>query len=160
MNRLEYQREYYKRRYHEDPIYREKIKARGRQGHKNNPERNRKQSAKWIKDNPVKSILMRTKQRARLKGWEFDLTENDITIPEYCPVLGMKLEIHHGNKKHEDNSVSVDRINSTKGYVKNNIIIVSQKANQIKSDATVDELNAVARFYSKLINKSEEFNVE
>jgi hypothetical protein len=38
------------------------------------------------------------------------------------------------------NSPSVDRIDSTMGYTKDNLQIISKRANQFKSDATIDEL--------------------
>ena len=40
---------------------------------------------------------------------------------------------------------------SKKGYTKNNIVIVSTRANRIKSDATLDEIRKVADFYEKLL---------
>mgnify|MGYP006166398807 FL=1 len=44
------------------------------------------------------------------------------------------------------------KVNSLKkGYVKDNIIVVSMRANRIKSDATVDEIRKVADFYEKLL---------
>ena len=48
-------------------------------------------------------------------------------------------------------SPSFDRIYPKKGYVKGNIVIVSNKANRIKTDATVDEIRKVADFYEKLL---------
>ena len=44
-----------------------------------------------------------------------------------------------------------DRIDPKKGYVKGNIIVVSMRANRIKTDATVDEIRKVADFYEKLL---------
>ena len=38
-----------------------------------------------------------------------------------------------------------------KGYVKGNIIVVSMRANRIKTDATFDEIRKVADFYEKLL---------
>ena len=40
-----------------------------------------------------------------------------------------------------------------KGYVKDNIIIVSLMANVIKNQATPKEIQKVATFYKKLYNK-------
>ena len=50
-----------------------------------------------------------------------------------------------------DYSPSFDRIYPKKGYIKGNIVIVSNKANRIKTDATVDEIRKVADFYEKLL---------
>lgn len=49
------------------------------------------------------------------------------------------------NQKKE-NSPSIDRLDNTKGYVKGNINIISWRANRIKSDATLDELEKIYRW--------------
>ena len=71
----------------------------------------------------------------------------DITIPETCPVLGIPI-IVGGDCK--DNLPSVDRIDNLNGYVKHNIVIVSWRANRIKSDAKMIELETIAKFYREL----------
>ena len=38
-----------------------------------------------------------------------------------------------------------------KDYIKGNIVIVSNKANSIKTDAAIDEIRKVADFYEKLL---------
>jgi hypothetical protein len=43
----------------------------------------------------------------------------------------------------------MDKIVPSKGYVKGNVIVVSKRANQIKSDATVAEIMKVAEFYGQ-----------
>ena len=45
-----------------------------------------------------------------------------------------------------------------KGYVKENILVVSMKANRIKTDATVEEIRKVADFYEKLLKNSHNKN--
>ena len=72
------------------------------------------------------------------RGEECNLKLEDIFIPEYCPVLGIKLE--PGSHTHQDCSPSVDRIDSTKGYTKDNVWIISARANRIKNNATVEEI--------------------
>lgn len=72
----------------------------------------------------------------------FNLEESDIVIPDVCPVLGIPIYFGSGNgPKH--NSPSLDRLVPSKGYVKGNVNIISQKANRIKNDATLDELRKV-----------------
>jgi hypothetical protein len=98
-----------------------------------------------------RGILLRScKGRAKSAGIEFDLQISDILLPEYCPVLGIPLRFNLGNKRASDNSPTVDRIDNSKGYLWNNIIVVSWRANRIKNDSTVKELRAIADFYEKV----------
>lgn len=95
--------------------------------------------------------MFSVKTRARKKGLAFDLTEEDINIPSHCPVLGIPLFHKRGKGTGpHDNSPSLDRIIPEKGYVKGNVIVVSSKANRIKSNATADEILAVGNFYKDL----------
>lgn len=43
-----------------------------------------------------------------------------------------------------DDSYSLDRIDSSRGYVKGNIWVISLRANRIKNDSTVEELRLIA----------------
>ena len=61
------------------------------------------------------------------------------------------MEISKLVSKNNHLTPSIDRIDPKKGYVKDNIIVVSMRANRIKSDATVDEIWKVADFYEKLL---------
>lgn len=71
-----------------------------------------------------------------------------------CPVLGIKMKI--GLKNKNVDSPSIDRIIPEKGYVPGNIIVVSMKANQIKSNATPDEIIKVGKFYQNLLEEMED----
>jgi hypothetical protein len=70
-------------------------------------------------------------------GWGFNLTLEDITIPEFCPILGIKLEKGYGTNR--DNSPSLDRFDPSKGYLKGNVYVVSWRANALKRDGTLEE---------------------
>jgi hypothetical protein len=89
-------------------------------------------------------------------GVPFDLEPQDIKdklnlAGSKCPVLGVDMEISKLGSKNNDLTPSIDRIDPKKGYVKGNIIVVSMRANRIKTDATVDEIRKVANFYDKLL---------
>ena len=91
------------------------------------------------------------KKRAKKKGFEFNLELFDIPqILDLCPVLGIPIIINEGKTAPSDNSPSLDRIDSTKGYIKGNIRIISNRANRIKADATVDELRKVLEDYERI----------
>lgn len=96
---------------------------------------------KDMKDNPSQLIYRRTKSRAKIKGIEFDLEPQDIIIPEFCPVLGIKLEF--GNRM---TAPSIDRFDTDKGYVKGNIYIISGRANMIKNCGTLQEHEAIVQW--------------
>lgn len=58
-----------------------------------------------------------------------------------CPVLG--IELGWGDYR-GGSSASIDRIDSTKGYTKDNCRVISWRANRLKSDATFEELQLLA----------------
>jgi hypothetical protein len=99
---------------------------------------------------PEANMLDRSKSRAKKKGFEHNITLDDINIPEFCPLLGIPL--FAGQNSVCPNSPTLDRIDSAKGYVKGNVWVISYKANTIKSNATIEELEAIA---SKLRAKIE-----
>ena len=76
-------------------------------------------------------------ERSIKKGWDFNIELSDIKIPNICPLLEISLIKHSTRDRHYD-APSLDRIDSTKGYTKDNIWVISHRANQIKNDATVD----------------------
>lgn len=71
---------------------------------------------------------------------EFNLTKEWLMhkAAEHCPLLGLK--ISYNNNKPQYDSPSVDRIDPAKGYTIDNCEVISQRANQIKSDARLEEL--------------------
>ena len=96
---------------------------------------------------PIK-LLSNIRRRCKVANIPCSLTVDDIVIPATCPVLGIPIYI--GTGRPCDNSPSIDRVNPDGGYTKGNIIVVSQKANRIKSDATVYQLQQVFEFYRDL----------
>lgn len=78
-----------------------------------------------------KSMLAGARYRARHNKVPFDLTLDDIQIPEFCPILGIKLIFNSICAK--GNSPSLDRFYPAKGYVKGNVTVISNKANTVKS---------------------------
>lgn len=99
--------------------------------------------------NPRKNMLAAAKTRARRKNLEFNLCLADINIPQLCPALGIPLFVGTDGKP-ISNSPTLDRIDNNKGYVKENVIVISYKANTIKNNASVEELYSIARFYGSL----------
>lgn len=95
----------------------------------------------------IKLLLRKARGRAKEKGLEYNLTESDLNIPEYCPVLGwIKLERNTGGKKASPCSPSIDRMDNNKGYISGNVKVISYRANALKNDATVDEMERVLEY--------------
>lgn len=101
----------------------------------------KEKSKKKRQEDQRASLLLSCKMSARKKGLEFNITVDDIQIPEVCPILGIKLTNIQGSGRVWSNA-SVDRIDSSKGYVVGNVQVISCKANTMKQDATVEELRA------------------
>lgn len=85
-------------------------------------------------------MLMRAKNRARIKKLEFNIDIKDIQIPKYCPILGSELQCTTGRSGGQKNSPALDRIDCSKGYIKGNVRVISHLANMMKSYATNKEL--------------------
>lgn len=99
----------------------------------------------------ISKIYSSLKSSAKKRGIEFTLDKADlwdIDIPLTCPVLGIPLEFSRGVAT--DNSVSYDRIDNSKGYDKSNLMIISYRANRLKSDASLIEMKMLAEFYNSI----------
>jgi len=82
------------------------------------------------------------KMRAQKQGLEFTLALSDISIPEICPLLHVPLE--KGIKGFcRPYAPSIDRIDPRLGYTKQNVWVVSFRANTIKQNASLEELDLV-----------------
>lgn len=105
----------------------------------------RELSATWREANPLKFMLARAKSRAKEKGFAFNLTVEDFPIlPDKCPVLGLSLKYTDANAKMGDPCIATfDRVDNSKGYVRGNVAIVSLRANRLKHNATLKELEAL-----------------
>jgi hypothetical protein len=91
-------------------------------------------------------IVYSAHQRAKAKGLPFDLTAEDVVVPEVCPVLGIPLVVNKGYKGNPANSPSLDRLIPARGYVKGNVVVMSARANSIKQDAGSEEVSKVAEW--------------
>lgn len=88
--------------------------------------------------NPILNMLMLARSRAKRFSLPFNISKEDVVMPEYCSILKVKLGV--AESKVAPSSPSLDRIIPELGYVKNNVQIISHKANTMKSNATIAEL--------------------
>lgn len=130
-----------------------------RESYKNNPHRARERAKEHYWASPEESrrkqrarrranlplhLVNEARRRADAKGVPFDLSPDDISVPKFCPVLGIELKVNKG--RCGPGSPTLDRVRPEAGYVRGNVVVVSHRANTIKSDATLDEIEAVAEY--------------
>lgn len=104
----------------------------------------------------VRCQLLRSgmRDRSKRKGLDFDF--NYFTVNylmkrleenPYCECCGKTLDIKYKeDKKFNDSSPSMDRVNAKKGYTKNNVAILCWECNKHKQGAASDQLRKIADF--------------
>lgn len=119
-------------------------------------ELNSRMFAKWGKEWNNKEFrksaiyqTMREKFRAKKAnairiGKEFTVEFGDLVFPTHCPILGFELDYFTDTRT--ENSVTFDRVDPSKDYVKGNVVIISWRANRIKNDGTAEEHLLIADF--------------
>ena len=90
------------------------------------------------------SILTGARGRAKERGIPCTITIGDIVIPDLCPVLG--IPPNRNLSRLSDNSPTLDRIRPEEGYIPENIAIISWRANKVKCDATLEELEKITAY--------------
>lgn len=160
---------YYQNNKERRKIYNENNKERRKIYYKNNCEKIRKQEKEYrqrnaeiikqrkklyCKNNVEKLLIKQAKSRAKRKNLPFDICDKDIIIPTICPILCIPIESGIGKGVVQPNSPSLDRIIPEKGYVKGNIIVISNRANTLKNNATVEEMIKLGEFAKKLLQET------
>ncbi len=97
---------------------------------------------------PEKLLHRYAKLRAKKKNIPFDIEISDIIIPTHCPILGIPLAF--SRKALGSGSPTLDRIIPILGYTKGNIQVLSWKANKLKSNGTIDELELIVNYLKEL----------
>lgn len=99
-------------------------------------------------DYRLQMLLNASKQRAAVKKLEHTLTLEQLKSiypkDNKCPVFGIELKF--GNAGFRENSPSIDKIDPKKGYTLDNVQIISWRANRLKTDASINELEMLLAF--------------
>lgn len=99
------------------------------------------------RDNQLKAIFYSARSRSKIRGLEWNLEIEDVlNCPDVCPVLGIEIKFQEGPGSHH--SPSIDRFDNTKGYTKDNIRMISLRANTLKSDGTLKEFEHLIKYLS------------
>lgn len=134
-----------------NPEYPAKAKAYSSAAYKRDPEGKKAAVLAWIRAHPGYFMLKNAQYRAKKFGVPFGITLEDIVIPEVCPILGIKFGNYRGKGRggFKADAPSLDRIIPSKGYVRGNICVISNKANLIKRDSTAEELRAILAYIER-----------
>jgi hypothetical protein len=88
------------------------------------------------------NIYQRSWESAKGRQLEHTISAEDIILTRYCPFLNIELDYR---KTYVANDcASIDRIDSSRGYVPGNIQLISTLANRMKNDATREQLRVFA----------------
>jgi hypothetical protein len=119
----------------------DKYRAKSKRFYESNRTKVALANEKYRKQNTNKYLFARAKLRASKRGLEFNIELDDVVVPQVCPLLGIEISPW---SEFQDFRPSLDRIDSTKGYIKGNVHVVSHKANRLKNNACGDELMTLA----------------
>ena len=155
-DRKEYLREWWENKKLNDPEYAEKYKENRKEYSKQRYLELSDEDKKMLnnksseyarrrrKIDPIGPMINDARKRAERKGIDFDLDQSDLIVPPTCPVLGIELFVSGG--KRTANSPSLDRIDNSRGYIKSNVRVISFRANALKNDATIEELEKIVNY--------------
>jgi len=138
-----------------DVVYRQSDKVQNYQ--KSQKYRDRKAEYRKVRFNTTNELqlLIAAKSRAKKYNLPFNIDLSDIVIPEYCPILEIKIERKEYGKggSFVPSSPSLDKIIPSKGYVKGNVMVISMKANIMKCNASITEILKFSENMIKLIKE-------
>lgn len=161
-----------KKRYYNDPEFRQKQLDAAKRYHankrKNDPDyvkrraEYNKTNAEYLsqkqkeynKAHPFTYAFRRLRLRAKQHNIPFSLTEEYLTSlwTGVCAIFGTNLEYPYSTKSQDPNKATIDKIVPELGYVVGNVHWVSNKANIIKSFGTEEEHQLIVDYFKRYRN--------
>lgn len=114
-----------------------------------------KKQKEWWNDFKNRMIKV-SRNNSNDENREHTITEEDIVLPEKCPLLGIPL-IYLVGKGVNWSAPSLDRKDTSKGYIPGNVWIISRLANTMKSLANTEQLKTFAINILKYIEDGHDF---
>lgn len=136
-----------KKRRYKNPETRARVMAASRTGYAEN----------WsVPKRRAGLMLSSARKRAKTAGLEFSLTLDDVLWPILfgkCQVTGLAFDLSksRGGYRAHPFAPSIDRIDSSKGYVKNNIQIVCNIHNVAKNEWAENVFNLYIQTYAEML---------
>lgn len=98
----------------------------------------------------LRALFATAKSRAKREGKDFTVSFEEIEWPEFCPVLGIRINYSVKGGRRGDDSPSLDRTRPELHYTAGNVVVMSWRANRIKYDSTIDELEKLLVYMRKV----------
>lgn len=122
----------------------EKILQKQRQYTAKTRDKQREYKKQYETRHPLAILLRNCRARAKKEGLPCNLTLQyleSLPIPTVCPVLGISIssDIH-------EHKPSLDKIIPSLGYVQGNVQFISLRANRLKSDASIEEIEKIYNY--------------
>ena len=105
-------------------------------------------------DIKIAQKLISLRDRANYLGKDFDITFSflkRLKSRKTCQYTGMRFD-------DGENSLSIERVDSDKGYTQNNVVAVSERINKAKNNFTYDDLKLILKAieeHQKLLEEQE-----
>jgi len=127
------------------PDFRNKVCESRRARYHEDPSSFTERNRRYIETPRGRAGLMvnAARHHAKKLGLPCEISASDIVIPTHCPLLGLELDC--AAAPNSPNVPSLDRIHSSIGYVKDNIWVISWRANALKRDGTLAELEKIVK---------------
>jgi len=140
----------YKKKYNKS--YYKKNENKIKQNICNNNYNINKKRKEYIKNNIEEYLLYVAKNRAKRNEIGFNLISEDVKLPNdnVCPLLNIKMKVNNGCAKY--NSFTLDKLDPFGSYSKNNILVISRKANASKSNSTIEEYETLVNNLENILN--------
>ena len=125
-------------------------------GYQKRQKRSREQRQILKAADPVRlwavDALGNARARSKKSGCECSITVEDImdVVVDRCPLLDIPL--NYNNTKPTAESPTLDRKIPSLGYTKHNIAIISQRANRIKNDASIEDIEKLLKNLVQYMN--------
>lgn len=106
-------------------------------------------------ENTMSHQFRQRKNQAIKNGIPFTIELDDLEQPEFCPILGIKLNYGWGGKSghlRDPAKATIDKVIPELGYVPGNVFIISWRANKLKSDMTFEELEKIMNYIKEKTN--------
>lgn len=111
------------------------------------PEKQKEYLLAWERNNPRRYMIQKSRSSAKSRRIEHAITEDDLTWPTHCPILGIELCYDRDKKApHRDNYPTLDRRDNALGYVPGNVFVISWLANRMKWHSTPEQLRAILAY--------------